>query len=94
MIPLALLLLMLGIASSQWLKVFALIPVTLLAWAVAVTFARFESLSLSHTIAAAFLCGACLQSGYFVGGIFIRRRTALFPKTHAYLATRDGADAA
>ncbi|MHB8885222.1 MAG: hypothetical protein ACYC5H_09035 [Methylovirgula sp.] len=94
MIPLALLLLVLGIALSQWLKVFALIPATLLAWAAAVTFARFDSLSLSHTIVAAFLCGACLQLGYFVGGILNNYRTAFFAKKHGYLATRDRVDAA
>lgn len=87
MIPLALLLLVLGIALSLWLKVYALIPATFFAWAAAVSFAQSESLSLLQTVAAAFLCGACLQFGYFVGGILVDYRVA-HTKKHVFLVTR------
>ena len=87
MILLAALLLMLGIALSLWLKVFALIPVTLLAWAVAVSLAQIESLSLAQTIIAVFLCGASLQFGYFVGGMLVNYRIA-YTKKHVFIATR------
>lgn len=94
MIPVALLLLVLvlGIAFSLWLKVFALIPATLLAWTFAVGFAWIESFSLLQTIVAAFLCGMCLQFGYFLGGILISHRAAS-TKRQARLATRGRVDA-
>ena len=93
MIPLALLLLVLGIALGLWLKVFALIPATLVAWGVAVSFAQIESFSLLQTIVAAFFCGACLQFGYFVGGILVDYRVA-YAKKHTFLSSRDRVDAA
>ena len=87
MILFAAFLLMLGIVLSLWLKVFALMPVTLLAWAVAVGLAQIDSLSLAQTVVAAFLCGASLQFGYFVGGMFVHHRVA-YTKKHAFVATR------
>ena len=87
MIALALLLLVLGIALSLWLTVPALIPATLFAWAAAVSFAQIDAFSLLQTVVAAFLCGACLQFGYFVGGILADYRAAC-TKKQAFLPVR------
>lgn len=87
MILLALLLIAIGVALSRWMKGFALVPATILAWIAAVNLAGLYSFSLIETVGAAFLCGACLQFGYLAGAFLWAPR--LVPaKKHAALTAR------
>jgi hypothetical protein len=87
MILLALLLIASGAALSRWMKGFALVPATILAWIAAVNLAGLYSFSLIQTVGTAFLCGACLQLGYLVGAFLWSHRIAP-AKKHAALAAR------
>ncbi len=87
MVALALLLIALGILLSHWVKVFVLIPATLLAWIAAVYFARLDIFSVMQTLIAAFLCGACLQFGYLTGAVLLQHSAAR-AKKQAVLAVR------
>ncbi|MGB8279316.1 MAG: hypothetical protein WCF20_15485 [Methylovirgula sp.] len=88
MILLALLLLALGTLLSRWVKVFALIPATVLAWIAAVHIAQLDSLSVLQTLIATFLCGACLQLGYFAGAVLVNQRIAQMRKRAVIAARR------
>lgn len=80
MIALALLLMTLGGVLSRWMKVFALIPATLVAWVAAVHLAELNSFSTALTVLSAFICGAFLQFGYLMGALFLPQRSAAIRK--------------
>lgn len=88
MIPLALVLIVLGILLSRWVKVFVLIPVTVLAWIAAVYYAHIHSSSVSLMVITAFLCGACLQLGYLAGAVLVNQRIAAHMRKRAVVAAR------
>lgn len=60
-----------GIALRRWTRVFVLIPATFLVWAGVAALARHTGFSISATILAAFLGGACLQLGYLAGAFLL-----------------------
>ncbi len=60
-----------GALFSRWLKIFAIIPATIVAWIAAAHLARNEGLSWMGIIGAAFVAGACLQFGYIAGALLM-----------------------
>ena len=64
-------LILFGIALRRWTRVFILIPATFLVWAGVAVLASHAGFSISATILAAFLGGACLQLGYLAGAFLL-----------------------
>jgi len=67
MILIALILAACGAILSHWLRVFILIPASLVVWGIAIVFAWMHSFSILQSIATGFLFSACLQFGYLGG---------------------------
>lgn len=60
-----------GALLSRWLKIFAIIPATIVAWIAAAHLARNEGLSWMAIIGSAFVAGMCLQFGYIIGALLM-----------------------
>lgn len=72
MLPLVVFLLASGAVLSRWMKIFALLPATVIAWLVAALLAWKEGFSVEQTLGAAFVCGSGLQLGYLLGLVFAK----------------------
>lgn len=56
-----------GAVVSRWLKIFAVVPATIVVWIAAAHLARLQGFSWIAIIGSAFLAGTCLQFGYVAG---------------------------
>jgi hypothetical protein len=65
-----------GAVLGRWLKIFVLIPASLVIWFIAIIFAWTQNFSFVQTIATALFFAACLQFGFLGGAVLAGLQTA------------------